>query len=187
MRDDIPISLPAEHEKEALHIRNQLLLFRLRTQGKYQPSEALVDRSIELRLNQIFVPLLAVIESETVRSEIGDLARRYSREFMNERSLDTEAQVLEIICELAASPDVARVAVKDITELFIARHGEDYERKVTPKWIGTVVRRRLNLKPQKREGVSVLGVAELAKLKHLRDKYGLTSDQVDVKDAELSG
>jgi len=176
LRDDIPINLPPTLQEAALHLRNQLLFFRFKNLGKYQPSEALVDRSIEPRLNQIFVPLLAVIDDPTTRNEIRGVARRYDRDSLAERSMDPEAQVVEIISELASSPDVPRVSVKEITELFIARHGEDYERKITPKWIGTLIRRRLNLKPVKREGLSVLPVPELAKLAHLRERYGLSAN-----------
>lgn len=49
------------HSKR-LHIRNKLLLFRFRNLNKRIATESLVDRSIEPRLNQIFVPLLSIIE-----------------------------------------------------------------------------------------------------------------------------
>jgi hypothetical protein len=58
LRDDIPINLPSSYKEEALHIRNKLLLFRFRNLKKSRITEDLVDRSIEPRLNQIFVPLL---------------------------------------------------------------------------------------------------------------------------------
>lgn len=87
--------------------------------------------------------------------------------------METEAHVLEIVCELATSPDEPRVSIAEITHRFSERHGEDYERKITPKWIGTMVRRRLGLKAQKREGVFVIPFPELAKLPRPRERYGL--------------
>src|SRR5207249_6113619 len=60
LRDDVPINRPEDAAAEARQLRNQLLLFRFRNLGKFVPSEALVDRAIEPRLNQVFVPLLAV-------------------------------------------------------------------------------------------------------------------------------
>ncbi len=70
LRDDVPINLPASHKQEALEIRNKLLLFRLRNFHKRIALESLVDRSIEPRLNQVFVPLLSIID---------DVKARYAR------------------------------------------------------------------------------------------------------------
>ena len=62
LREDVPINLPSFHKDEALRLRNKLLLFRFRNFRRRQASEDLVDRSIEPRLNQIFVPLLSIID-----------------------------------------------------------------------------------------------------------------------------
>ena len=173
LRDDVPINLPPTHAAEALRLRNQLLLFRFRNRGKCRPSEALVDRTIEPRLNQVFVPLLSVIEDAATRAELRAIARRYHQELVTDRSMETEAQVLEIVDELAAAPDEPRVTVKEVTARFGERYAEDYERKVTTKWIGTIIRRRLGLKAEKRQGTFVIPVPELGKLPRLREKYGL--------------
>src|SRR5438093_5650776 len=53
LRDDVPINQPSTWKEESLHIRNKLLFFRFRNLNKKKPDEALVDRSIEPRLNQI--------------------------------------------------------------------------------------------------------------------------------------
>src|SRR3989454_1916514 len=115
LREDIPINLTPEHKEEALHIRNKLLLFRFRNMHKRQASEDLVDRTIEPRLNQIFVPLLSIIEDADAREELRELTRRYNRDMIAERGTDMEAQVLEIIRDMLASAFEARLAVKDIT------------------------------------------------------------------------
>lgn len=189
LRHDIPINQPIDAEDEAAHIRNQLLLFRFRNRGKRLPDESLVDRSVEPRLNQVFVPLLSVIDDPATRRELRDVARRYHREIVSERAMDTEAQVLEVISDLAAVPESSRVSVGDVTHLFTERHGEDYDRKVTSKWIGMILRRRLGLRPQKSHGTFVLPPEELAKLALLRERYGLDvigepskSERVDMGD-----
>jgi len=56
LRDDVPINLPPEHKEEALRLRNKLLLFRFHKLQRAGVREDLVDRTIEPRLNQIFVP-----------------------------------------------------------------------------------------------------------------------------------
>jgi hypothetical protein len=68
-----------------------------------------------------------------------------------------------------------KLAVKEITSLFVDRHGEDYERKVTPKWVGLRLRKTLNLKPWKSHGNFVIH-AESRRLGHLYEKYGIAVD-----------
>lgn len=171
LRQDIPINLTAAHKEEALHLRNKLLLFRFRNLQKRQASEELVDRTIEPRLNQIFVPLLSIIEDPQAREDLSELARRYNREMIADRGMDSEAQVLEIIRELIACD--MRLTVKDITSWFLDRHGMDYERKITTKWIGNIIRKKLGLKTHKSDGVYVIHFSQKAKLDRLYEKYGI--------------
>src|SRR5215216_1837440 len=173
LRDDVPINLPAAHKEEALALRNKLLLFRFRNYHKRGPVESLVDRAIEPRLNQVFVPLLSIIEDEKARGDIRELARCLSRELREDRGMDTEAQVLEIIRDMIDAGE-ARLSVKDITSWFTDRHGEDYERKITTKWVGYIVRRKLALKTQKSHGVFVIPPSEEIKLERLYEKYGIS-------------
>lgn len=179
LRDDVPINLPATHKDEALHLRNKLLLFRFRNLHKRQPTEALVDRTIEPRLNQIFVPLLSIIDDGNARAELRSLARRYDREIVSERGMDTEAHILEIIRDMLVSPETEPMSVKDIATWFSDRHSADYQRPVTPKWIGSVIRTRLHLKTQKSNGVYVIPPDEMPKLRRLYERYGLASKGAD--------
>ena len=183
LRGDVPINLSSEYKKEALSIRNKLLLFRFRNLHKRGPTESLVDRSIEPRLNQVFVPLLSIIEDERAREDLRQLARRISRELLEDRSMDMDAQILEIIREMAAGKK-ARLSVKDITELFIKRHGSDYERPITTKWIGTIIRKKLHLATQKSHGVFVIPMGEEAKLARLYEKYRINAQETDEPDLE---
>src|SRR5499433_396499 len=127
LRDDVPINLPSTWKEEALSIRNKLLLFRFRNLNKRKPAENLVDRSIEPRLNQIFVPLLCIIEDPEAKRDLQELAKRYNREMIADRGMDMEAQILEIIRDMLSSPyGSSRLPLKDITSWFVDRHGMDY-------------------------------------------------------------
>lgn len=176
LREDVPINLTQTHKEEALHLRNKLLLFRFQNLHKRQASEELVDRAIEPRLNQIFVPLLSIIEDPRARDDLRELARKYNREIIADRGMDMEAQILEIILDMLASPFETRLSIKDITSWFIDRHNMDYDRKITTKWIGSIVRKKLGLKTYKTDGVYVIHVSETAKLQRLCEKYGLKED-----------
>ncbi len=191
LREDIPISLPEAFENEARALRNKLLLFRFRTLPRCRPNEAFVDRSLEPRLNQVFVPLLSIIDDAAVRLEITELAHRYQHDTVSERGMSTEAQVVDVINELLLLSAESRLSVKEITTEFTERFGDEYERKVTNKWIGGILRKRLGLKPQRVQGSYVIALEDFPKLQRLREKYGLaegaeqrapTDDQVTLGD-----
>lgn len=183
LRTDVPISLPSSHKEEALHLRNKLLLFRFRNLHKRKASESLVDRSIEPRLNQIFVPLLSIIDDEKAREELKQLARNYNRDLVSERGMDTEAQVLEIIRDVQESPvSGGRLSIKDITSWFVDRHGEDYEKKITGKWIGWIIRKKLGLRTERSREGYVIPSTETAKLLRLFEKYGIPPQSEDRSD-----
>jgi hypothetical protein len=187
LREDIPINLTATYKQEALELRNMLLMFRFRNFGKRQIDPALVDRAIEPRLAQIFVPLLSVIEDVEARNALRQVARDYHRELVADRGMDIEAQVLEIIQEIQQDPFSPGLAVKEIAERFIARHSEDFERKITPHWVGSIIRRKLGLKTERRmEGYRVAG-SEMPKLARLYEKYGLTTAGMNSMNSMNSG
>lgn len=178
LRDDVPINLPDCAADEALALRNKLLLFRLRTLDRCRPDPALVDRTIEPRLNQIFVPLLSIVTDDAVRRDLKALALRHQRDLVSDRGMSVEAQVVEVLCDLVLADERARPSVKEITAKFIDRYGDDYERKVTTKWIGGILRKRLGLKPRRVHGTFVIAVEEVPKLSRLLVKYGIESQSL---------
>ena len=180
LRDDIPINHPAEVKVEARTLRNQLLMFRFRHRSRCRIDAGAVDRTLEPRLNQIFLPLVSVIEDEKARRQLQQLARLVSQDLVADRGLDTEAHVLEVIRDLQGTQP-PRLSVKDITTWFADRHGEDYERKVTTKWIGSILRRRLHLRSEKSHGVYVLAESEGPRLRQLFERYGV-DPEADPKD-----
>jgi len=174
LRDDIPINLPSEYKEQARRLRNKLLLFRFRNLHLVKTSEALVDRSIAPRLNQVFVPLLSIIDDEDAQAQMRELARRYNQEMIIDRAMDHEARVLEIIRDLGESGE-AKLSMKEITERFSQLYQDEYERKITPKWIGHLIRRKLNLQTHKSNGVFVIPREEHPKLTYLYEKYGVST------------
>ena len=151
-------------------------MFRFRNLGKKKIDPSLVDRSIEPRLNQVFVPLLSVIADASARSGLMSVARMYNKQLVAERGMETEAQVLEVIQELLHSRGKNHNAlyIKQVTRRFIENYGEDYERRITPKWIGTVLRKKLKLRTERKMDGFAVSPSEIEKLQHLFEKYGLT-------------
>jgi hypothetical protein len=182
LRDDIPLNLPAALREEARQLRNQLLLFRCRNLTRPRNLALAADRGLEPRLAQILSPLMATIDDEEARRRLRDLARGYERQLVADRGMETEAQLLEVIRDLAGAE--TPLSVKEITALFADRHESDYDRKVSPKWIGYLLRRKLGLHPEKRHGgIFVIPSSDKAILTRLFEKYGVpTGDMGDLED-----
>lgn len=171
LREDIPINITDEHKEKALELRNKLLMFRFRNLGKKRVDPSLIDRTIEPRLNQVFIPLLSVIEDEKARAELQSIAQEYHKQIVSDRGMEMEAQVLEVIRKLFGMRE--EPTIKEITSHFIENHGNDYEKKITPKWIGTIIRRKLKIKTERRMEGFIIPVSELHKLERLYEKYGI--------------
>ncbi|HEY2091301.1 MAG TPA: hypothetical protein VGJ81_05400 [Thermoanaerobaculia bacterium] len=172
LRSEIPLNLDERFHEEAREIRNQLLLYRLRTFKNARGETRAGARDLEPRLQQIFGPLVSVISDVSAREKVITLIGKYNEDLVDERSEAAEAQILQVIRDLVARPN-SRLAIQDITTEFIRRHGDEYERRVTPRWVGSLVRRRLGLKPSRNTGVFTLGPEEVARLASLYKRFGL--------------
>ena len=173
LRDDIPINLDSDYCVEALRLRNKLLLFRFRHFGTKRVNTLLIDPTIEPRLNQVFVPLMSIVSDKALQQELKAAAREYNRDIIASRSLDVEAHVLEIIRTLSQRAEKKRIAVKDVTAAFVEKYRHDYDRLITAKWIGGILRQKLHIKTQKSNGVFVIPPTERHVLKRLYEKYGI--------------
>jgi hypothetical protein len=172
LREDVPINLPPEYAVEALRLRNKLLLYRLRNFHRAVIDPGLVDRTLEPRLNQIFVPLMSIVEDKSFRDELASVARDLQATQIASRGLELETQLLEVICDLL-DRGTGAVSVKAITTAFTERHGDQYDRKVTHRWIGGLLRRKLHLQPQKGHSTYVIPVSEIPRLDVLFRKFGI--------------
>jgi len=174
LRSDIPINLGSTLKEEALALRNKLLMFRFRNRDTVASGLSLLHRSIAPRLRQILSPLLALVDDSATRDAILENVSAGYEALVAERTQSTEAQLLEIIRELSGEVHRTAIPVLDIADRFSARHGADYERHITPRWIGTLLRQRLHLAPFRSHGRYVLPVNNT--LAALYERYGLAAD-----------
>ncbi len=173
LRSDIPINLPDSFREEARELRNKLLLYRFHHRFEAKLDESLIDPALEPRFNQILVPLLSVVRDPALREELRSVATEAQAGLVAERGLLVEAQVLEILAELVEGTDRMVVPVADITSGLVERYDAEYERPITNRWVGGVLRRRLNIRTYKSHGVYVVPVTERAKVKMLSTRYGV--------------
>jgi hypothetical protein len=136
--------------------------------------ESLVDPKLEPRLNQILLPLLSVVSDEKLRSELRSMALEAQLSLVADRGLLVEAQVLEILAELMAGSERPVVPVADIVAIFIERYGFEYERPITNRWIGSILRKRLNIRTYKSHGVYVVPMGDRSKIELLCTRYGVS-------------
>ena len=108
----------------------------------------------------------------TVRAELRGVARERHREIIADRGMDVEAQVLEVIKHLQRQR--SKLTVGEVAAAFIERHGKEYERPITDKWMGYIIRRKLHIKTQKSHGVLIVPLTEHERLRYLYDKYGVS-------------
>ena len=179
LRSDVPINLPEEQRWEALRLRNELLAFRLRNYHRLEGCEVSLGDDVEPRLNQILSPLAAVMDDNEAKEALKAVARESHDRLQSERDASLEAQLLIIIRLLAETDAKAGTAIKEVTAIFNRSFGKDFSRKATAKWIGGIIRRRLNLRTEKSHGVFVVAPAEQAKLAPLYERYGVTDEDVD--------
>jgi hypothetical protein len=185
LRADVPINLPKSLKDEARQLRNQLLLYRFH----YREAVA-VDREVAVadlapRGNQILLPLLSIVDDAAAREALISFATAAQAGTMAERGLSTEAQLLEVIRELSGEVHKQAIPIIEITQRFAARYAAEYERAVTPRWIGGVLRNRLHLGTYKSNGRFVVPVTDTARLTGLYSRYGLT-EEADADEAPPS-
>jgi hypothetical protein len=183
LRRDIPISLNERYKDEALELRNKLLLYRFRNRGRKTMSHKLIDLAIEPRLSQIFAPLMSVVENEDTQTELRAVARELNTELIEDRGLDVEADILAIIRKLLNAPGVRHISIGAIATELQKRYGNEYDRAITGKWVGGIVRRKLQIRTQKSNGVYVIPVAQRPRLDRLFEKYGLTDHEAEADKA----
>ena len=170
LRRDIPIALTDEHASEARSLRNQLLSFRLQNyRTGLRPLEP--DAAVEPRVNQMFGPLLSVIDDESTRDAVRGLAAEYSGQTACDRSLDVEGQILEAIHGLMQGKPTPP-SIRDVHRT-LARSGAQDAATWTPRLVGHVIRRRLGLRTARQNDGHYVAPTETARLLAHFDRLGL--------------
>ncbi|CAK0743847.1 DUF3631 domain-containing protein [Azospirillaceae bacterium] len=168
----VPINLPDRQKEEALALRNKLLMYRLRNRRSVALDTTLADPRLEPRLNQILLPLLSVV-GEDRRAAIRSAAEHLQAGIVLERSGSTEGQLLAVVSGMMAGGE-APITLASIAAAFQVAHGRDYERPITARWIGSMLR-RLGIVLYKSNGALVMAGGQDERFTLLRKRYGIES------------
>lgn len=173
LRPGIPINLPNVQRDEARELRNKLLAYRFKVLKTTKIDPTAYDERLSPRTNQILAPLLSVIDDASVRQSIRKRMASVERSAKIERSGSPEGQVLEVVLSLIGSDTRPYVPIGEITTAFVKRYGREYERVITPRYVGHLLRNRLRLQTYKRHGNFVLPTAKMEHLNVLAERYGV--------------
>lgn len=175
LRSDIPINLPPEQEAEALALRNQLLMYRFETLDTITLRKERANPQHSPRLNQILAPLLAIMDDTAIHEEIWQAAGSVEDTLYRERSATMEANVLDILLPLIQEPERSHVTVAEVADAFRVQYGTDYDRIVSNRTIGGVLRKRLRFSVHKSHGISVIPVSEAPKVIEMAIRFGVVT------------
>lgn len=166
----VPINLPDAQKDEALALRSKLLMYRLRNRLSIELDPRQADPRLEPRMKQVLLPLLSVAPNEEVRKSIRDMARALHAGILSERSASIEGQVVSVLARLME--EEAAPSVSQITRFFIEAYGAEYERPITNRWIGGILR-RLGIALYKSNGHVVLVPGQAERIAALMGRYGV--------------
>lgn len=176
LRADIPINLPDAQEEEATQLRNRLLMYLFRYFHHVHIDNTLIDAQLSARTNQILTPLCSLVEDGALRAKIQEAARALDARVKAERADIPEALVLEVIQRLVAQDETKEtISIHIVTSLMRERYVSEFERPITHRYIGSLVRTRLHLPTYKRNGIYVIPLTEsvLEKIGELCQRFGI--------------
>jgi hypothetical protein len=171
-RPDIPPILPSTFWDEALMIRNMLLQWRFDKYPYVQLRPERINESIEARLNQVLIPLASIIDDQKMLDELRMFAERYNKNIIVERGMLIEAEVLQVILDLAVEGNFTP-QMKGIADRFNSeREPKDH---ITPRKVGAIVGDKLKLSKKLDSKNTYCLCWDGEKIAMLCEKYGVVA------------
>ncbi len=172
VRPDIPTTLPEDFETEALNLRNKLLAYRFVMISKVGGLVTPDTNDLEGRVKQIFNPLLSLATDIESSKALLHYAQSLSDQMKTDRSMSVEAQVLTCIKKLRDEDQI--LSVKAITSEFFLRYADFHDRRISAKWIGFIIRKKLGLSTQRTKDGYVVCSKQSCNLSNCFERYGLS-------------
>ena len=183
-RDDLVQIKENIFQKEALDLRNKLLMFRFKHYGKIEIDESLRDSSIEPRLNQISLPILSIIDDDEFRREVKQFMRVYNKATVADRQANLTGIIAEIVVRQYHTDTAGGktynnnqgISIKDITELagdkmheILVEHSH-----ISNQEVGRIIRKYLHLNPSRSSlGMYIPYYQIELKYDYLCNRYGV--------------
>ena len=148
-RQNIPLNLPPAFQEESLLLRNQLLAFRFQHLPHLQPKIIYLQNGREPRLSQILSPLHQMMRGQD--EFLDNLEKKMQQRLHTDRASSLAADIVQALWGLYATEDkdtpltMKLIAGQVKQQLTDGGEGEDELKKVTPKRVGSILRRELGL------------------------------------------
>jgi len=179
LREGIPIRLDDSFRDEARELRNKLLLWRFRNYHTPLSFDDKLAEGLHPRLQQIIIPLLAIMPSDDVRQTLIIHAKRYNEELIADRGLSWESEVILAILRLQDRNQVDGLTIKEIA----AEVNSELEigETLTARKIGWILRSKLQLKPHRTNKGFTLSLSKS------EDRLDFWRDRLGITDADIQG
>jgi len=191
LRKDIPRRLSEEFYKEALEIRNKLLLWRFKNYRKELNFDEALIEGVHPRLHQIVIPLMTIIESEEVKKSLREFVQKYNIELVADRGLSRESDILFAILKFEYDTARKYITVGEIAN-YVNQDNEIFEfnDKLTARKVGWYLRAKMQLKPYKTRTGFMLGIEQnRERLDFWKERFGITDADIrgeGVNDVNIS-
>ncbi len=148
----LPLYQLEEDLAECMHIRNKLLLWRLRNFNKINLKEIKFGfpelKTFDRRVQQIITPVYYFSDEDT-KADILEFAKDQESETLRSRRDSIDGVIFEILCEIWSRDEEAQV--KNVCSLFNEdQKGKGYKEEYTEKRIGNIVRKILGFETERR-------------------------------------
>lgn len=173
LRRDIPLNLPETFDEEARHLRNMLLMYRYETLPKIALADTHHGGDRLARTDQLLRPLLAVIPDEETRRVVEEFSDAIAEDVRTDQALLPEGMLLEVLAELFRDRTRNAIPVSEITAKLAERHGRNFDRALTPRYVGELLRKRLHLKTYRVRGTFLVSIREREKIMVLAERARL--------------
>ena len=148
-RQDIPLNLPLDFQEETLLLRNQLLAFRFQHLPDLRPDIIYLRNGHEPRLSQVLSPLHQMMPGQD--AFLDSLEEKMQKRLHIDRASTLAAEIVQALWTLYDTEDkevpltMKLIAGQVKQQLTDGGEGEDELKKVTPKRVGSILRRELGL------------------------------------------
>ena len=148
----IPLSLPVIFYEDARNLRGKLLSWRFKHVLDLSFDEGCYSPKLSSRSNQIIAPLLACVRDQAVRDRIIEYVHASEQERKSDRSIQIESLVLSSIIALSVDGSTS-ISIGDIRTYALLHFGDEFERTLTARYLGYIIRAKLSLKTVRVAGV----------------------------------
>jgi hypothetical protein len=125
------------------------------------------------RLNQTALALLSLVDDDAMRERIAAHIVGADNATLKESTRSIEADLITTILDAFHESQRPAVGISEITDRLNNMSAQLGHLPVTPKWVGSLVRRKLGVEPAKSHGVYVIPPSERQRIEAIARRRGI--------------